>query len=82
MTDEKEYVTLADAAAQLGIKRASLYYYLKRMKIEPQRFPQQLNRHSFITQADFQRIKAAKESPWTLEDDTAPRPVVRKEQQS
>jgi hypothetical protein len=66
LTGEKEYVTLQEASAQLGIKRASLYYYLKRMEIEPQHFP--LNRHAYITQVDFQRIKDVKESPWKAED--------------
>jgi len=65
MTEEKEYITLQEAAEQLGIKRASLYYYLDNMKIEKRRFP--LNRHAYITQADFQRIKNAKESPWKTE---------------
>jgi len=65
MTEEKEYVTLQEAATQLGIKRASLYYYLKKMKIEPRSFS--LNRHAFISQADFQRIKNVKESPWKAE---------------
>jgi hypothetical protein len=62
MMETKEYLTLQEAAALLGIKRGSLYYYLGNMKIERRRFP--LNRHSYITQADFQRIKQVKESPW------------------
>jgi hypothetical protein len=66
MTEEKEYVTLQEAAAQLGIKRASLYYYLNKMEIKPRRF--KMNRHAYITQTDYQRIKTAKESPWKAED--------------
>jgi hypothetical protein len=62
MAEEKEYVTLQEAAKQLGIKRASLYYYLDNMKIEKRRFP--LNRHAYIKVSDFQRIKDVKESPW------------------
>jgi hypothetical protein len=66
MTEEKEFVTLDEAATQLGIKRPSLYYYLKNLEIEKHHFP--WNRHAYITQSDFQRIKQTKNAPWKLAD--------------
>ena len=60
--NEQEYITLNEAAQELGIKRASIYYYLKALNIEPQRY--KFHRQSFITRADFERIKVIKDQPW------------------
>lgn len=60
--DSKEYLTLDEAAAAVGIKRASLYYYLDRLGIKRHKFP--FNRHMYIAAADVARIKVVKESPW------------------
>jgi len=73
--DGKEYVTLDQAAEAVGLKRPSLYYYLKKLQIKREHFP--LNRHTWIAAVDLERIKAAKESPWTLEEDTGKRPIVK-----
>lgn len=73
----KEYVTLDEAAEAVGLKRASLYYYLKKLSIKREQFP--YNRHTWIAASDLERIKAAKEHPWTLEEDTAQRSAVHPE---
>ena len=74
---EKEYMTLDEAAKAVGLKRSSLYYYLDKLKIERKQFP--FNRHRWIAAADVERIRAAKERPWELEEDTAKRPAVDKD---
>ncbi len=80
MTEEnKKYVTLDEAARTVGLKRSSLYYYIKRLNIERKEFP--FNRHTWISRADLERIKAAKESPWKLEEDTEKREAVKKPEQ-
>ena len=72
MPEDKEYVTLDEAAKAVGLKRPSLYYYIKKLQIKREQFP--YNRHRWIAQADVERIRAAKERPWELADeDTAER---------
>jgi len=60
---EKEYLTLAEVAGYVGVKRASLYYYINALEIEMHKF--NLDRRSYISQADAKRIKEVKEKPWT-----------------
>ncbi len=64
MPEDKEYVTLDEAAKAVGLKRPSLYYYIKKLQIKRERF--EYNRHTWIAQADVERIRAAKERPWEL----------------
>jgi hypothetical protein len=69
MTDlqpEREYLTLAEVAAYVGIKRASLYYYINALNIEIRKF--NLDRRSYISQADAKRIREVKDKPWTAGD--------------
>jgi predicted DNA-binding transcriptional regulator AlpA len=68
MTDEKEFLTLSEAAEAVGLKRASLYYYLEKLHIETHRFP--YNRHRYIASSDVERIKNVKDSPWKLGGET------------
>jgi predicted site-specific integrase-resolvase len=77
MEEDKEFMTLDEAAHAVGIKRASLYYYIKRLKIQRHTFP--LNRHAYLTHNDVERIKAVRESPWKLEerDDTDKREAIK-----
>lgn len=75
-----EYITLADATKQLGVTRATLYYYMRKLGIEKQKFP--LDKHVYLSMADFEHIKALKtgareRSEQTQEDDTAKRGVVK-----
>jgi len=69
MPEEKEYMTLDEAAQSLGLKRPSLYYYLNALKIERHRF--KLNRHTYITKADVERIREVKEKPWLAGEGTS-----------
>lgn len=60
---EKEYLTLAEVAEAVGVKRASLYYYINALHIKMHKF--NLDRRSYISQEDAKRIKEIKEKPWT-----------------
>jgi hypothetical protein len=72
----KEYLTLDEAAASVGLKRPSLYYYLKKLEIKREHFKN--NRHIWISSADVERIRAVREKPWTVdEDDTDKREAVK-----
>lgn len=53
------YITLDDAAMLLGVKRPTLYYYIKTLKLETKKF--QLDRRAYLKQADFEMIKLLKE---------------------
>ena len=78
MAEEQEYMTLDEAAKAVGLKRSSLYFYIKKLHIERRKFP--LNKHFYIKHADVERIKAVRESPWKLSEvDTDKRPVVNKD---
>ena len=66
MPEDKEFLTLDETAAAVGLKRPSLYFYLNKLKIERRKFP--FNRHTWISRADVERIKTAQERPWELED--------------
>ncbi len=55
----EEYVTLDDAAAEVGLKRPSIYYYITELDIKRYRF--KFHRHSYIKRSDVERIKEAKQ---------------------
>lgn len=65
---QKEYLSMAEVADLIGIKRASLYYYIRALNIQTHKFP--LNKRVFISASDVERIKAAKDNPWTLSSST------------
>jgi len=59
-TPDQQYIAIEDAARELDVNRSSMYYYIKHLKIGTKKFP--LDRHSYITIADLERIKAAKQA--------------------
>ena len=63
MEQEQEYVTIDEAAEISGIKRGSIYSYLKALNIETKRF--KLSKKAYILRQDAERIKEAKAKPWT-----------------
>ena len=65
-SEDDEYMTLTQAAEEIGIKRASIYYYIKALEIETRKFP--LNKHVYIKKKDVERIKVAKTSPWKADE--------------
>ena len=70
--EEKEYMTVEEAAEYIGMKRATLYNYMHDLDIKSKRFKR--DRKAYIAQADVQKMKQYRESPWTLrkaEEDAA-----------
>lgn len=58
MTDE-QYISFEEAETQLGVKRATLHYYMRVLSIEKVKFP--LDKKAYMRVADFERIKKAKD---------------------
>lgn len=63
--DQREYMTLDQAAEQVGLKKGSLYYYIRVLSLETKKFP--LNKHTFMLKSDVERIRKIKEQPWEEE---------------
>jgi transposase len=62
MPEEKEYMTLDEAANFLGIKRATLYNYMNKLNIEAIKF--KLDRRSYLSQGQVKQLKEIQEKPW------------------
>lgn len=60
--EEKEYLTLEEAAQYVGMKRATIYNYMHDLNIKTQKFGR--DRRHYIALADAKRMKQYKESPW------------------
>ena len=56
--DGRQEIPLGDAAKQLGVTRPTLYYYIKRLKIETVKY--QLDKKTYMSLTDFERIKVLK----------------------
>lgn len=54
-----QYITMDEASQQLGVKRGTMHYYLRSLKLKTHKFP--LDRHAYLAMADFQRIKTLRE---------------------
>jgi hypothetical protein len=78
MSKDKEFLTLEEAAAFIGMKRATVYNYMHDLNIAKHKFKR--DRRSYLALTDVKRMKEYKEKPWT--DDTQPRinAVERQEQ--
>jgi len=65
MTDEEqELMTLDEAAKEIGMKKGSLYHYIKALDIEVKKYP--LNKHGYISREDVERVKDYKTKPWKV----------------
>lgn len=67
LTAEKEYMNLDEVAAYVGMKRASLYNYIKDLEIKTHKFKR--DRHTYLAMEDIRRIKGHKEKPWIAGED-------------
>lgn len=56
--DGRREISLGDVAKELGVTRATLYYYMRRLKIETIKFP--LDKRAYMSLADFERIRLLK----------------------
>jgi len=56
MPDQEErYISLQDAATQLGVERPAMYYYIRTLKLEKKKF--ELDKQVYLKVSDFERIK-------------------------
>jgi hypothetical protein len=62
MIKEREFLTLDEVEEYTGIKKNSLYYYLRVLKIETVKF--NLDKRAYISKVDADRIKEIKDTPW------------------
>ena len=62
VTAEKEYLNLEETAQYVGMKRASLYNYIKDLGIQTHKFKR--DRRVYLAMEDVKRIKEHKEKPW------------------
>jgi hypothetical protein len=69
-----DYITQEEASKQLGVKRASLYYYMKTLKIQGKKFP--LDKHVYLEMPDFEKIKALKEGAARRSEESKPEEAV------
>ena len=67
MDRDAEYMTLADAAERIGVKKGTLYYYFRVLGIKTHKF--QYNKHAYIAKVDVERIQAVREHPWEISED-------------
>jgi hypothetical protein len=56
---EGEFITMDEAAGLLGVKRGTLHYYLRSLKLQTHKFP--LDRHAYLSVEDFKTIKTLRE---------------------
>lgn len=69
MIEEKEYLTLEEAAKYVGKGRATIYNYVKDLGIKTHKFRR--DRRTYLALADVRRIKEAIEKPWIVGEDEA-----------
>lgn len=62
MNEEKEYMTFEEAADFIGLKRSSIYNYVKRLSIQTHKF--KYDKRTYISLGDVKRIKEIKDKPW------------------
>lgn len=68
MSEQREYLTVEEAAEYVGVKRSTLYYYINQLGIGTHKFL--LDRRTYIARTDVERIKEVKEKPWLAGPDT------------
>jgi transposase-like protein len=54
------YISVEDAAKELGVNRSTMHYYKKQFEVEYKKFP--LDKRKYITLTDLERIKEAKKA--------------------
>lgn len=54
------FISMSNAGKELGVGRTTMYYYIEQLSIETKKFP--LDRKTYISIADLERIKAAKKA--------------------
>lgn len=58
----KPFLTVDETAFYLRVSRATVWNYMKDLKIEAYKFPR--DRKAYLAREDVKRIQAHKEQPW------------------
>lgn len=58
-----EYLSIDEAAKYLGWNRATVFEWVKTLKMKTHKFVR--NRKTYLAAADVARLKEIKEKPWT-----------------
>ena len=59
LSEQQEYISIEEAATELGVGRTNVYYYARQIpNIELKKFP--LDRRTYISRSDLERIRQAK----------------------
>lgn len=56
--ENTEWIAQDEAAKQLGVTRATLYYYIRTLGIKAEKFP--LDKRKYLKRVDFERIQSLK----------------------
>lgn len=59
---DKEYLTLDEVAAYVGLTKAGLYPWIKYFKVDTHKF--QGNRCTFMKPEDAKRLREIRDKPW------------------
>jgi excisionase family DNA binding protein len=62
MQEEKEYLTVDEAADLISVTRATVYNYMSDLNIKTQKFGR--NRQRYLSREQVKVIKDYKENPW------------------
>jgi uncharacterized protein YpbB len=65
--EDKQYLTLKEVAELVGVKRTTLYYYIKELEIKTYKF--KFDSHAYMSKADAQKIIEIKQKPWELQQE-------------
>lgn len=63
--EEKQYLTLSEVAKLVGVKRTTLYYYIKELEIKTHKF--KFDSHAYMHKDDAKKILDIKQKPWELQ---------------
>lgn len=79
MSQEPAYKTVSEAAKEIGIKRPTMYHYIKILGIETKGF--KLSREKYISAEDVEKIKEVRQKPWLagerpVKEEDAPQPLA------
>ncbi len=61
-TEEKQYLSVDEAAEEIGWNRATIFDWIKALNLETHRFLR--NRKTYMTVQDVERLKDIKAHPW------------------
>ena len=67
MQEDKEYLTVEEAAEGIGVTRATIYNYMSDLKIKTQKFGR--TRQRYLSRDQVNLIRDYKDNPWKFKPD-------------